>query len=85
MRYLLGLLLILVLAVTIRNVSEGFTVFQLDYGTGIGPWWAQGMSVWSVVPYLLLTAVFVSVGPLLYLVVRGVREKRKPVETAQAS
>lgn len=46
MRYLLGLLLILVLAVTIRKVSdsssEGFTVFQLDYGTGIGPWWAQG-------------------------------------------
>jgi heme exporter protein D len=33
-----------------------------------------------VVPYLLLTAVFVSVGPLLYLVVRGVRERRKAVE-----
>ncbi|MEN5312900.1 DUF2834 domain-containing protein [Pseudomonas koreensis] len=38
---------------------------------------ARGMSVWSVVPYLLLTAVFVSVGPLLYLVVRGVRERKK--------
>ena len=20
---------------------EGFTVYDLDYGTGIGPWWAQ--------------------------------------------
>ena len=38
---------------------------------------ARGMSGWSVVPYLLLTAVFVSSGPLLYLVVRGVRERRK--------
>jgi hypothetical protein len=38
---------------------------------------ARGQSVWAVVPYLLLTAVFVSVGPLLYLVVRGVRERRK--------
>jgi len=42
MRYLLGLLLLLVFAVIYRKVSEGFTVFQLDYGTGIGPWWAQG-------------------------------------------
>ncbi len=42
MRYLLGLLLLLILAVVFRKVSEGFTVFQLDYGTGIGPWWAQG-------------------------------------------
>jgi len=38
---------------------------------------SRGMSIWAVVPYLLLTAVFVSVGPLLYLVVRGVRERRK--------
>jgi hypothetical protein len=22
--------------------KEGFTVYDLDYGTGIGPWWAQG-------------------------------------------
>jgi hypothetical protein len=21
---------------------EPFTVYELDYGTGIGPWWAQG-------------------------------------------
>jgi hypothetical protein len=24
------------------NSTEGFTVWDLDYGTGIGPWWAQG-------------------------------------------
>lgn len=33
----------------------------------------RGQSGWSVLPYLLITAVFVSVGPLLYLVVRGWR------------
>lgn len=38
---------------------------------------ARGRSVLSVVPYLLLTAVFVSIGPLLYLVVRGIRERNK--------
>ncbi|MBV4485076.1 DUF2834 domain-containing protein [Pseudomonas sp. SWRI153] len=38
---------------------------------------ARGRSAWSVMPYLLLTAVFVSVGPLLYLVVRGVQDRHK--------
>ena len=33
----------------------------------------SGQSGWSVLPYLVITAVFVSVGPLLYLVVRGLR------------
>ncbi|WP_028620099.1 DUF2834 domain-containing protein [Pseudomonas sp. Ant30-3] len=33
----------------------------------------RGHSGWSVLPYLLITAVFVSVGPLLYLVVLGWR------------
>lgn len=33
----------------------------------------RGQSGWSVLPYLVITAVFVSVGPLLYLVVRGLR------------
>lgn len=32
---------------------------------------AKGKSPGSVLPYLLLTAVFVSVGPLLYLVING--------------
>ncbi|WDU64760.1 DUF2834 domain-containing protein [Pseudomonas poae] len=31
----------------------------------------RGRSAASVLPYLLLTAVFVSVGPLLYIVVNG--------------
>ncbi|MDT9632318.1 DUF2834 domain-containing protein [Pseudomonas marginalis] len=33
---------------------------------------ARGRSLASVLPYFLLTAVFVSVGPLLYIVVNGV-------------
>lgn len=32
---------------------------------------AKGKSLGSVLPYLLLTAIFVSVGPLLYLVING--------------
>ncbi|AZE11281.1 hypothetical protein C4K10_3001 [Pseudomonas chlororaphis subsp. aureofaciens] len=36
----------------------------------------RGQSALSVLPYLLLTAVFASIGPLLYLVVRGFRERR---------
>ncbi|VVP69134.1 hypothetical protein PS918_00883 [Pseudomonas fluorescens] len=44
----------------------------------------RGGSAWSVVPYWLLTAVFVSVGPLLYLVVRGLQDrKRSGAETQQ--
>ena len=35
----------------------------------------RGQSGWSVVPYLVITAVFVSIGPLLYLVVRGLRDR----------
>ncbi|AKS09760.1 DUF2834 domain-containing protein [Pseudomonas trivialis] len=35
----------------------------------------RGRSVASVVPYWVLTAVFVSVGPLLYLVVNGCRDE----------
>ena len=36
---------------------------------------ARGRSALSVLPYLLLTAVFVSIGPLLYLVVNGICAK----------
>ncbi len=35
----------------------------------------RGRSVASVVPYVLLTAVFVSVGPLLYIVVNRYRDE----------
>lgn len=35
----------------------------------------RGRSVVSVLPYFLLTAVFVSVGPLLYIVVNGLRDE----------
>lgn len=35
----------------------------------------QGRSVASVLPYLLLTAVFVSVGPLLYIIMKGYRDE----------
>jgi hypothetical protein len=42
MKYLLYSLLILIIIMTFTRVSEGFTTFEVDYGTGIGPWWAQG-------------------------------------------
>lgn len=35
---------------------------------------ARGKSLVSVLPYLLITVVFVSIGPLLYIVVNGFRE-----------
>jgi hypothetical protein len=41
MKYLVCILF-LVLILSTLNVSEGFTTYQIDYGTGIGPWWAQG-------------------------------------------
>lgn len=44
----------------------------------------RGRSVWSVVPYLLLTTVFVSVGPLLYLVIRGIQERRNSAAAPSA-
>ena len=36
----------------------------------------RGQSGLSVVPYLLITAVFVSIGPLLYLVTRGLQDRK---------
>ncbi|MCF4980145.1 DUF2834 domain-containing protein [Pseudomonas gessardii] len=38
---------------------------------------AKGRSLASVLPYWLLTAVFVSVGPLLYIVVNGFARGRQ--------
>ena len=37
---------------------------------------SRGRSLVSVLPYLLITAVFVSAGPLLYIVVRGFAGER---------
>jgi hypothetical protein len=37
----------------------------------------RGQSGWSVAPYLVVTAVFVSIGPLLYLVVQGLRDRKR--------
>lgn len=38
---------------------------------------SRGGSFATVLPYLFLTSVFVSVGPLLYLVVRGFQRERQ--------
>ncbi|WP_347906022.1 DUF2834 domain-containing protein [Pseudomonas purpurea] len=44
---------------------------------------SRGQSALSVLPYLLITAVFVSIGPLLYLVVRGLRSHASGVVSSQ--
>ncbi|WP_223509951.1 DUF2834 domain-containing protein [Pseudomonas sp. BF-RE-29] len=38
---------------------------------------SRGGSLIDLLPYLILTAVFVSVGPLLYLVVKGFNRERR--------
>lgn len=38
---------------------------------------SRGGSLINLLPYLILTAVFVSVGPLLYLVVKGFNRERQ--------
>ncbi|MDR8362898.1 DUF2834 domain-containing protein [Pseudomonas sp. JL3] len=43
----------------------------------------HGQSGLSVVPYLLVTAIFVSVGPLLYLVVRGLQRRKDSIDATQ--
>lgn len=43
----------------------------------------RGQSGLSVIPYLLITAIFVSVGPLLYLVVRGLKNPKNCVDAGQ--
>ena len=37
---------------------------------------SKGKEVRSILPYFLLTAIFASLGPLLYLVVSTIREER---------
>ncbi len=39
--YSILLIIFIIIIINIKNY-EGFTVYELDYGTGIGPWWAQG-------------------------------------------
>jgi len=52
MKYIIyGILLfILLIVIATFNVHrmEGFTVWDLDYGTGIGPWWAQDLETVAV-------------------------------------
>ena len=43
----------------------------------------RGRSRLSVIPYLLVTAIFVSIGPLLYLVVRGLQSRKDRVDASQ--
>jgi hypothetical protein len=43
MKYLVLIIVLLILSLCFRVISsEGFIDFETDYGTGIGPWWAQG-------------------------------------------
>lgn len=43
MKYLVCIILLLIiLGLYTKNMNEGFADYDLDYGTGIGPWWAQG-------------------------------------------
>ena len=57
-------------------------VIDLYVMAGLGCIWmvndnrARGGSLPGVLPYLLLTAVFVSIGPLLYIVVKGLSGRR---------
>jgi hypothetical protein len=41
MKTILCLIVLLIVIVSYLRMAEGFTSFQIDYGTGIGPWWAQ--------------------------------------------
>ncbi len=40
--YSILLFIVLIILSVYNSKKEGFTVWDLDYGTGIGPWWAQG-------------------------------------------
>jgi hypothetical protein len=40
--YIIILFIILIILSVYNSKKEGFTTFEVDYGTGIGPWWAQG-------------------------------------------
>ncbi|WP_313650583.1 DUF2834 domain-containing protein [Pseudomonas soli] len=57
-------------------------VIDLYVMAGLGCIWMasdqrkRGGSLIGVLPYLLLTAIFVSLGPLLYIVVKGFAQRR---------
>jgi hypothetical protein len=40
--YIILLFILLIILSVYNSKKEGFTVYEIDYGTGIGPWWAQG-------------------------------------------
>lgn len=42
MKYLVCIILLLLILSLYFKTNEGFVDFETDYGTGIGPWWAQG-------------------------------------------
>lgn len=42
---------------------------------------SRGKSFAAVIPYLLITAIFVSIGPLLYLVVKGFAKHSRAAKT----
>jgi hypothetical protein len=42
MKYIIFSILFILIIILFTNISEGFAVYDIDYGTGIGPWWAQG-------------------------------------------
>jgi hypothetical protein len=45
MKYLVYIILLFILLIILsvyNSKKEGFTTYEIDYGTGIGPWWAQG-------------------------------------------
>jgi hypothetical protein len=48
MKYIVYIIILFIILILLsvynskKGKKEGFTVWDLDYGTGIGPWWAQG-------------------------------------------
>jgi hypothetical protein len=46
MKYLVLIIVLLILSLYFREIissaNDSFIDFKTDYGTGIGPWWAQG-------------------------------------------
>lgn len=45
---------------------------------------AKGRSLASLLPYFLITAVFVSIGPLLYIVINGFAREARPAGSSDS-